>query len=157
MIQISIHPKLLTPIHPLHSGVVPSPPSKTESECSVLLTIATFSLLPGSLGFLRYPKGKNVVMLELGSLTAALPRSRLSRSGPQVHLFCFSSLTFPFLSKRNSLPVSSLARHLPSLAATTGRAAAQPFAGDERILQVCRAGPFSFLVLCETPNPDKTI
>jgi len=34
-------------------------------------------------------------------------------------------------------------------------AAAQPFAGDERILQVCRAGPFSFLVLvlCETEHP----
>ena len=96
MIQISIHPKLLTPIHPLHSGVVPSPPSKTESECSVLLTIATFSLLPGSLGFLRYPKGKNVVMLELGSLTAALPRSRLSRSGPQVHLLPPLLKPFPF-------------------------------------------------------------
>ena len=49
--------------------------------------------------------------------------------------------------------LSCLARDLPSLAATPGRAAAQPFAGDERILQVCRARPFSFLVLCETEHP----
>ncbi|KAG2652481.1 hypothetical protein PVAP13_1NG338700 [Panicum virgatum] len=107
MIQISIHPKLLTPIHPLHSGVVPSPPSKTESECSVLLTIATFSLLPGSLGFLRYPKGKNVVMLELGSLTAALPRSRLSSSGPQVHLFSYFSLSLEEKLSPGLLPCST--------------------------------------------------
>jgi len=44
---------------------------------------------------------------------------------------------FPSLEEklsRNSSP-DLLARDLPSLAATTGRAAAQPFAGDERILQ----------------------
>ena len=66
-------------------------------------------------------------------------------------LFLFSNLSL--FSKTNFLLISSLARDLPYLAATTGRAAAQPFASDERILQVCRARPFSFLVLCETEHP----
>ena len=64
-------------------------------------------------------------------------------------------------ARGSSPPSVSLLRPFPSLeeklspflAATTGRAVAQPFAGDECILQVCRARPFSFLVLCETEHP----
>jgi len=55
-----------------------------------------------------------------------------------ISSLCVSLLKpFPSLEEklsRNSSP-DLLARDLPSLAATTGRAAAQPFAGDERILQ----------------------
>jgi len=76
-------------------------------------------------------------MLELGSLTAARPPAQGSAAQGlrflSFPLFLFSNLSL--LSKRNSLLISSLARDLPSLASTTGRAAAQPFAGDERVLQ----------------------
>ena len=94
-----------------------------------------------------------VVRLELGSSTAAVPLKALPSGSSLPSVFLFSNLSL--LSKTNFLLISSLARDLPYLAATTGRAAAQPFAGDERILQVCRADPFSFLVLvlCETEHP----
>ena len=93
-----------------------------------------------------------IVTLELGLWTNCPP------AGGSAALFLSSNLSL--LSKRNSLPISSLARDLPSLAATTGRAAAQPFAGDERVLQVCRASPPSLSLCCakrSTPNPNKTI
>ena len=80
-----------------------------------------------------------------------------------ISSLCVSLLKpFPSLEEklsRNSSP-DLLARDLPSLAATTGRAAAQPFAGDERILQVCHALAPSLSLCCArrgAPNPNKNI
>ena len=54
-------------------------------------------------------------------------RWRLSRSLSLLQPFPSPpKKNISLLSKRNSLPISSLARDLPSLAATTGRAAVQP-------------------------------
>ena len=107
--------------------------------------------------------------LEVGSLTALPLRA--------FHLLVW------FLKPHLSLLSNSLLPALPSLAATTGRAAApfvlsssspacddwasggaispffaQPFAGDERILQVCPPLLFPFAARDGAPpNPNKTI